>query len=132
MPPRRYIALILPLALLLAFFVVRISNFTFTNAFAQSQSNSDSDFALQGPDDLEIELVAVSDSPPNAPKYAGVTVTFTATVVAGNPHGLTYFWNLGDGKTKAGRVVQNVYAQEGTFTAFVIATDGTCMIGTDV
>jgi PKD repeat protein len=125
MPPRRYIALILPLALLLAFFVVRISNFTFTNAFAQSQSNSDSDFALQGPDDLEIELVAVSDSPLNNPKYAGTTVTFTATVVAGNPNGLTYFWNFGDGKTKAGRIVENVYAQEGTFTAFVIATDGT-------
>ena len=122
MPPRRYIALILPLALLLAFFVVQSNDNTIHPLFAQSQS--DAGRVVQSPDDLQIQLVATSDSPPDAPRKAGMPVTFTAIVVSGNANGLTFFWNFGDGNTKEGRIAQNIYAAAGNYTAFVIATDG--------
>lgn len=122
MPPRRYVAFIFLLALLLALFVAQSSDNTFYTALAQSQS--DSARVSQSPDDLQIQLVAVSDSPVGGAKKVGMPVTFTAIVVSGNPNGLTYFWNFGDGNTKEGRIAQNFYKKSGIYTAFVIATDG--------
>ncbi|MFZ4662871.1 MAG: PKD domain-containing protein [Caldilineaceae bacterium] len=124
MPPRRYIAFILPLALLLAFFALQSNDNTIHPLFAQSQS--DAPLVVQSPDDLQIQLVATSDSPPGIKnlKEVGMAVTFTAIVVSGDATGLTFFWNFGDNNTKQGRIAQNVYAKDGTYTAYVIASDG--------
>lgn len=122
MPPRRYIVFLLPLALLLALFSAQPNVRTSYTAFAQSQG--DSAVSAQSPNDLQIVLVATSDSPPDKPKKTGMPITFTAIVVSGNPNGLTYFWNFGDGNTKEGRIAQNTYTAPGDYTAFVIASDG--------
>ncbi len=68
-------------------------------------------------------LVAISDSPVDHPKYMGDTVTFTATATV---PGLTYQWTFGDSQTHdVGAVVQHSYNGTGTFSAKVIASDGT-------
>jgi|GEM_PF-2319817 len=110
MPPRRYIALIPSLLFLLGLLIlVQQNHLPFTSALAQS-----------APDDLPIDLIASN----NSPQMAGFTVTLTATVASGNSAGLAYTWNFGDGQTAQGRVVQHTYAAEGSYSAFVIASNG--------
>ncbi len=114
MPPRRFIALIPLLMFLLGLLIiVQQNHLSFIPALAQ-----------MAPEDLPIDLIVTSDSPIDSPKMAGTTVTLTATVVSGSGAGLTYFWNFGDGQTAEGRVVQHVYAAEGIYSPFVIATNG--------
>ena len=57
----------------------------------------------------------------NSPKAVGSAVAFTATVSGGT--GVTYSWRFGDGATGSGRVAQHTYANAGTYTAIVTATN---------
>ena len=123
MPPRRSIALIVPLFLLVWLIGFQQTDQRF--AIAQNSGNSAVPASvLLDPNDLAIKLVAVSDSPETDPKTVGELVTLTATVTEGSATGLAFYWNFGDGQTKRGKVTTHIYAQEGTYNAFVIATDG--------
>jgi len=133
MPPRRSIV---PLFVFLWLIIFQKTDHRF--AIAQNSDNSAIPASvLLGPNDLAIKLVAVSDSPTTNPKPVGQLVTLTATVTEGSATGLAFYWNFGDGQTKRGRVVTHIYAEEGTYNAFVIATDGvytqraTVLIGID-
>jgi uncharacterized repeat protein (TIGR01451 family) len=59
-------------------------------------------------------------SPP-AP-FVGDTVAFTGTV-AGGAAPVQYAWDLGDGNTAAGQYVQHAYADFGTYTVLMTATN---------
>lgn len=120
MPPPRHLAFFTAsFVLLLWLLITQPSEYSATLALAQADSNSTKDAAaLSSPNELDIDLVASH----NGPKQVGELVTFTATVTSGDPNGLTYLWNFGDGQTKQGRVVDHAYAQEGTYNAYVIAS----------
>ncbi len=121
MPPRRHVALMLPLIALLWFTATQQNLLLLPRVLAQSVPASASQLAAFSPNDLPIDLVATN----NSPQMVGFAVTLTATVASGNSAGLTYSWNFGDGQTAQGRVVQHAYSQPGTYSAFVIATNGT-------
>lgn len=106
MPPPRYLALITPITLLLWLIIVQQTNPPTGVALAQIAPS--------------FQVSATNDSP----KQVGQSTTFTATVTDGNPNGLTFSWNFGDGQTAEGRVVQHAYAQLGTYDAFVMARRG--------
>jgi uncharacterized repeat protein (TIGR01451 family) len=60
----------------------------------------------------------------NSPVSLGQTSQFTATVTAGT--GVTYRWNFGDGSYSsyvAGSTVQHTYAQAGSYTVIVTASN---------
>lgn len=126
MPPFRTLAVIPLLAVLSWLIVAQQNDQAFKRAIAHSAANPNVISAVfLDPADLGIQLSATSNSLDTNPKPIGAPVTFTATVTAGNANGLMFFWNFGDGQTKQGRVVEHAYAKEGTYEAFVIATDGT-------
>jgi PKD repeat protein len=56
-------------------------------------------------------------------RYAGETLTFTATV-AGDPSGWAFIWTFGDGGSANGSVVTYQYATSGAFLVRVVATRG--------
>lgn len=128
MPPRRYVLLISPLVLLLLLIIVQQNDQSANPVLAQHVVDPmESNSAALGPNDLTISLVAINNSPSGSPeevKSVGEQVTFTATVTDGSANGLTFFWNFGDGQTAQGQVTQHVYAKDGIYSAFVIATDG--------
>ena len=114
MPPRRYIALMPLLMVLVGLIGLYSSTPHFQRLLAQSETG-------QSPADrLVIELRAQNDSP----KSIGDPVTLTAVVVSGDPGNLTFSWNFGDETTGAGQVVKHAYSREGTFIAVVVATNG--------
>ncbi|MCE7981607.1 MAG: PKD domain-containing protein [Caldilinea sp. CFX5] len=121
MPPRRYVAFAAPLILFFWLMIYQIPS----QSFAQVVTQSNGEFAqaqatMQASAALNVELVAIN----NGPKQVGQTVTFTAVVLSGPTHNLTFYWDFGDGNTEKGRVVQHTYAQVGTYKATVIASDG--------
>jgi PKD repeat protein len=62
-------------------------------------------------------LAATNDSPTTL----GDTTTLTATIAAGS--NVTYAWDFDDGSTGSGEVVTHVFAQAGTYTVSVTASN---------
>jgi hypothetical protein len=66
--------------------------------------------------DREIERLEATN---DGPRVIGQSVTLVATINAGSH--VTYVWDLGDGNTAEGRVVEHTYAMAGEYTARVTA-----------
>lgn len=125
MPPFRTLAVILPLGLLLWLIFYSVPHQSFPSALGQIETNlPEVEGTVQASNALDVQITPVSDSPPNAPKTIGQTVTFTAVVTGGDATGLTFYWGFGDDGAAQGQVVTHVYSRAGTFKAYVIVTDG--------
>ena len=78
---------------------------------------------VQGPYLLEVEdrpiegLTAKNDGP----RFVGQTVTMIAELSEGS--NVAYTWDLGDGESARGAVVQHAYAEPGVYTATVTAAN---------
>lgn len=57
----------------------------------------------------------------NSPKPVGGVVTLTATLTSGDP--ATYLWDFGNGITGTGEIAYHLYADDGTYTAIVTASN---------
>lgn len=114
MPPRRYIALMPLLMVLVGLIGLYSSTPHFQRLLAQSETG-------QLPaDTLAIELFAQNDSP----KSIGDPVTLTAVVTNGDSSNLRFSWSFGDGTTGEGRSVKHSYQGTGAFIAVVIVSNG--------
>jgi hypothetical protein len=87
--------------------------------------------SMQGPYLLEVHDAPIAGltATNNGPLLIGQDVTLEASVTGGS--NVTYAWDLGDGETAEGRVVEHAYAEDGDYTAAVTASNSASTMTAD-
>lgn len=99
-----------------------------TNDFAGTARSQPMDVgAFVAPSALPVNHPPVLSAAPTCtpnPATTGQTVTFSASATDADNDPLTYSWDMGNGITKTGASVTQVYATAGSYTVVVTVTDG--------